>query len=30
MSKKNFKAVLTKLISQDKIENVQNGIKLKK
>ncbi len=30
LSKKNFKAVLTKLISQDKIENVQNGIKLKK
>jgi predicted RNA-binding protein (virulence factor B family) len=30
LSKKNFKAVLTKLISQDKIENVENGIKLKK
>jgi len=30
LSKKNFKAVLTKLISQDKIENVQDGIKLKK
>jgi len=30
LSKKNFKAVLTKLISQDKIESVQNGIKLKK
>ncbi|WP_419770383.1 MAG: S1 RNA-binding domain-containing protein [Candidatus Marinarcus sp.] len=30
LSKKNFKAVLTKLITQDKIENVENGIKLKK
>lgn len=30
LSKKNFKAVLTKLLSLDKIENVQNGIKLKK
>lgn len=30
LSKKNFKAVLTKLISQDKIENTENGIKLKK
>lgn len=30
LSKKNFKAALTKLLSQDKIETVQNGIKLKK
>lgn len=30
LSKKNFKAVLTKLLSLDKIENVQNGLKLKK
>lgn len=30
LSKKNFKAVLTKLIAQEKIENAENGIKLKK
>lgn len=30
LSKKNFKASLTKLLSLDKIENVQNGVKLKK